>query len=88
MAFAPNVWSQLKGKSADDIVDALGKDGWVLDPESSGAIRVYLKGEGQSRRRITIHYHPRKTYGPNLLKALLADIGWDEKDMKRIKFIK
>lgn len=82
------MWSQLKGKTADDLVDALGRDGWVMDPESSGAIRVYIKGVGQSRKRITIHYHPRKTYGPNLLKALLADIGWDEKDMKRIRLIK
>lgn len=88
MAFAPNVWSQLKGKSADDLVNALEKDGWVMDPESSSAIRVYIKGEGQSRKRITIHYHPRKTYGPGLLKNLLSDIGWDEKDMRRIKFIK
>jgi len=37
---------------------------------------------------VVIHYHPRKTYGPGLLKGLLADIGWDEKDLKRLKLIK
>ena len=37
---------------------------------------------------MVIHYHPRKTYGPKLLKALLADIGWSEADMRRIKLIK
>ncbi len=28
------------------------------------------------------------TYGPKLLKGLLADIGWEEKDLRRLKLIK
>jgi hypothetical protein len=35
-----------------------------------------------------IHYHPRKTYGPKLLTALLNEIGWTEADMRRVKLIK
>jgi hypothetical protein len=41
-----------------------------------------------SRKRIVIHYHPRKTYRPKLLTALLGDIGWSEADMRRVKLIK
>lgn len=39
-------------------------------------------------RRVTIHYHTNKDYGPNLLKALLKAIGWTEHDMRRLKLIK
>lgn len=40
---------------------------------------------GAPNQRITIHYHPKKTYGQHLLKSLLEDIGWSEADMKRLK---
>ena len=30
---------------------------------------------------------PQKTYGPGLMKALLADIGWAEEDLRRLKVI-
>lgn len=63
---------------------ALVKDGWERE-ETSGATQGYYKGEGQ---RVVIHYHPKKTYRPKLLKALIADIGWSEKDLKRLKLIK
>jgi hypothetical protein len=39
-------------------------------------------------RRVQIHYHPQKTYGPKLLKDILGDIGWSEQDMRKIKLIK
>lgn len=39
-------------------------------------------------RRVGIHYHPQKTYGANMLRALLNDIGWTPADMRRLKLIK
>lgn len=84
MKLPKNVWDQLKNKSADDLISALGKDGWVLD-EVKGAQRVYLHPD---KRRVSIHYHPGKTYGKSLLKALLTDIGWSEDDMRRLKLVK
>ena len=84
MKFQKFVWAQLKNKSADDLISALIKDGWVLD-ETGGAERLYRHPDG---RRVSIHYHPKKTYGPHLLKALLEDIGWTEDDMRRLKLIK
>ena len=52
---------------------------------SAGATRAFRDGAG---RRVVIHYHPKKTYGPQLLKALLSDIGWSTDDLKRLKLIK
>ncbi len=84
MAFPSHIWNQLKNTTAKELTKALERDGWKQD-ESRGAILVYLHPDG---RRITIHYHPNKTYGVGLLKGLLSDIGWDEKDFKRLKLIK
>lgn len=83
MSFSQNVWNQPEGITADDLIRALEKDGWTHDT-TQGAVQAYLKNGD----RVTIHYHPRKTFGPNLLKALLADIGWSESDMRRLKLIK
>jgi predicted RNA binding protein YcfA (HicA-like mRNA interferase family) len=84
MSFPPNVWSQIKNKTCDEIISALIKDGWKKD-SSMGSQQIFRKGPGQ---RVSIHYHPRKTYGPALLKGLLNDIGWTEEQMRNLKFIK
>ena len=86
MAFSGNVWNQLKNLTADDLIGALERDGWQHDT-GRGAILVYIKS-GSPNKRITVHYHPRKTYGPKLLKNLLADIGWNDADLRRLKLIK
>jgi predicted RNA binding protein YcfA (HicA-like mRNA interferase family) len=86
MAFSGNVWNQLKNLTADDLIAALEKDGWQRDTGRS-AIFAYFK-RGTTNQRITVHYHPRKTYGPKLLKNLLADIGWNDADLRRLKLIK
>ena len=85
MNYSPNTWNQLKNTTADELVKALKKDGWERDEErAGGAILAFRK----SSERITIHYHPKKTYGPKLLKGLLDKIGWSEKDLQRLKLIK
>ena len=84
MKFPKNIWDQLKNKSSDDIISALAKDGWKPD-ETRGAEQIYRHPDG---RRVSIHYHPGKTYRPGLLKSLLADIGWSIDDMHRLKLIK
>jgi predicted RNA binding protein YcfA (HicA-like mRNA interferase family) len=87
MAFAQHVWNQLKSVTADELIAALKRDGYQQDPASADATIAYIKA-GSPSKRIVIHYHPRKTYGPKLLKALLADIGWSEAEMRRLKLIK
>ena len=84
MSFSKQVWNQLKNKSPKDLMSALEKDGAILDI-TRGAVQVYRYPDG---RRVTIHYHPSKTYGPGLIKALIKDIGWTEEDLRRLKFIK
>lgn len=84
MSFPPHIWRQLKGITADKLIVALEKDGWVRD-EKQGSEFIFRHHDG---RRVSIHYHPRKTYGPKLLKNLLKDIGWVEEDLRRLKLIK
>jgi predicted RNA binding protein YcfA (HicA-like mRNA interferase family) len=71
--------------TADELISALEKSGWVLEPGCTGAIQVYRNAKGD---RISVHYHPKKTYGPKLLKGLLGDIGWTEAELKKLKLIK
>jgi predicted RNA binding protein YcfA (HicA-like mRNA interferase family) len=84
MKFTGQTWDQIKNKTAQDLMSALVKDGAIPDI-TRGAVQVFKYPDG---RRITIHPHPKKTYGPKLLKALIEDIGWTEKDLHRLKLIK
>lgn len=63
MNFSRHVWDQLKNKTCDELIAALAKDGWVVDT-SRGAVQVFRHPD---KRRVTIHYHPGKTYGRRLL---------------------
>lgn len=83
MSFHPNVWNQLKNITCEELIKALKKDDWQQDT-TSGAVQAYKKGQ----RRVTVHYHPGKTYGAKLLKGLIEAIGWTEDDLKRVKLIK
>jgi predicted RNA binding protein YcfA (HicA-like mRNA interferase family) len=85
MSLSASAWKQLKNKSADNLISALLKDGFTLDVNVRTE-RVYRHPDG---RRVSIHYHTGSTtYGPGLLKALLEDTEWSEKDMRRLKLIK
>lgn len=84
MKYSKQAWDQLKSKSPEDLMAALERDGATRDV-TRGAIQVYRYPHG---KRVTIHYHPRKTYPPGLLKDLLNDIGWNENDLRRLKLIK
>lgn len=85
MSFSQHVWNQLKNLTCDDIISGLTRDGWEHDTKS-GAVQVYRNPADGNR--ITIHYHPKKTYGAKLLKGLLNDIGWSDEDLRRLKLIK
>lgn len=50
MSLSKNVWNQLKGITADDLIRALEKDGWTHDT-TQGAVQAYLKNGD----RVTIH---------------------------------
>ena len=84
MQYSRHVWEQLKNLTADDLISALERDGWKRD-EGDGALIPFI--DPATRNRVIIHYHPRKTFGPKLLKALLEDIGWKENDLARLRLI-
>jgi predicted RNA binding protein YcfA (HicA-like mRNA interferase family) len=79
----PEIWDQIKNISADEIVKALEKDGWMLN-RSRGSRLTYLK----DNKIVSIHFHPHKHYGHDMIKDLFQDIGWNEADLKRLKLIK
>jgi predicted RNA binding protein YcfA (HicA-like mRNA interferase family) len=87
MAYAKNVWNQIKNLTKDDIIAALLRDGWVKDPDSRDATIAYIKYTKPKNQRVVIHYHPGTVCGPGLLKHLLNDIGWEVKDLKRLNLI-
>ena len=74
----------LKNLTAKKIITALERDGWVREITSGATLAFYKP----PRKRVVIHYHPNKTYGPKFLQGILEDIGWTEKDMKKLKLIK
>lgn len=85
-----HLWDQLKGITARDLMNA-------LDKPSSGWQRVRVKGSRYvyhnpdrppDKQYVSIHFHPRKGYGPKQLKGLLDTIGWTEDDLRRLKLIR
>jgi hypothetical protein len=61
MAFSPNVWNQIEGIAADELIAALKRDGYEQDPASADATIAYVKHGYPTSKRIVIHYHPGKT---------------------------
>ena len=86
MVFPGNIWDQLKNLTAGDLAKALKKDGWTRDTRG-GSQYIYRK-VSLSPKRVSIHFHPGKTYGAKMLSGLLGDIGWTEDDLRRLKLIK
>ena len=88
MAFATAVWDQIRNITTEELCSALQRDGWAPDCKT-GSIVIYTMGDGEKRRRVSIHRRAKKSYGnKSLLGALLKDIGWSEDDLRRLKVIK
>ncbi|CAD6548874.1 hypothetical protein LMG28727_04903 [Paraburkholderia kirstenboschensis] len=85
MSFPSHVWDQLRSITADELIEALEKDGFRVEP-GPGSIRIYR--HPVSKTRVSVHYHPKKTYGPKMLKGLLDDAGWSIDDLRRLRLIK
>ena len=90
MAYSRPVWNQLKGLTLKELAKALKRDGWT-EESRAGATIGFIKTRGNgaaARRRVVLHVHPGKSFGPRLLTALLDDIGWSEDDLVRLKLIR
>jgi len=86
MSWSRSAWEQIKGVTAGELIRALKRDGWSRDIVH-GQAHVYIRNHSP-RRRVSIHFHPQKTYGEKMLKHLLTDIGWSETDLQRLKLIR
>jgi len=85
MSYPSNIWKQIKNITKARMIDALVDDGFHID-EKIRTERIYRHPDG---RRVSIHYHKgNETFGPSLLKGILKDIGWNGKDLRRLKLIK
>lgn len=85
MGFSKNVWDQIKNVTKDRLIKELLDDGFLLD-EVVKTERCYRHKDG---RRVMIHYHKGSdTFGANLLQKLFKEIGWNEKDIKKLKLAK
>jgi predicted RNA binding protein YcfA (HicA-like mRNA interferase family) len=76
-------YSRLKSLTARRIVNALVRDGFVLDRQS-GAHRHYVHPDG---RRVTVTFHhPGQTFAPKTLKAIIElQAQWTEADLHRLR---
>lgn len=84
MSFPSHLWRQLKNLTADDLIRALDRAKWTCDTKG-GSMRIYISPDGKNR--VSVHYHPKKTYGAKTLQGLLESTGWNEEDMRRFKLI-
>ncbi|MDW8141238.1 MAG: type II toxin-antitoxin system HicA family toxin, partial [Candidatus Bipolaricaulota bacterium] len=75
---------------AHDLISALDKknSGWKLVYIKGSRYVYYNPNRPPAKQYVSIHFHPRKSYGPKKLQGLLEDIGWSEEDMRRLKLIK
>jgi predicted RNA binding protein YcfA (HicA-like mRNA interferase family) len=84
-SYQKHIWEQLKNKTADDLISALLKDGFLPDEEFRTE-RIYRHPDG---RKVSIHYHKgSQTYGAKLMKGLLDVTKWTEKKMRQLKLVK
>jgi predicted RNA binding protein YcfA (HicA-like mRNA interferase family) len=85
MGLPKQIWDQIKNVSKDRLIKALLDDGFLLDEE----VKTERCYRHKDRRRVMIHYHKGSdTFGPGLLQKMLKEIGWSEKDYKRLKLAK
>lgn len=90
MAYSRSIWNQLKGLTLKELARALKRDGWIEESRAGatiGFIKTAANGAA-TRRRVVLHVHPGKSFGPRLLRALLDDIGWSENDLVRLRLIR
>lgn len=70
-----------RGLSARQVVRALEADGFILQ-RVRGSHRIYKHADG---RRVVVAYHALSDSFPiGTLRAMIADAGWQDEDLKRL----
>ena len=74
--------------ACERLMKALEDDAWEKQKVTGNRHPFKKEGNKGKAERVVIHYHKNKTYGQNLLKGLLEDIGWTTEDLVHLKLIK
>ena len=70
-----------RGITARQLIRALHSDGFILR-RTSGSHRIYRHPDG---RRVVVAYHQLSdTFPVGTLRAMIADAGWDEDELRRL----
>ncbi len=77
----------LRGLTARKIINALLRDGFVLDRQAGAHQHYYHSGD---HRRVTVSFHPSgQTFAPKILKAMIElQAHWSEADLRRLKLLR
>jgi predicted RNA binding protein YcfA (HicA-like mRNA interferase family) len=83
----PIDYGRLRSLTAQKLISALARDGFVFD-RSSGAHHIYYHPE--DRRRVTVSFHTSgQTFPIKTLKKMVeVEARWSEDDLRRLKLIK
>lgn len=74
-----------RSTTARQFIRALREDGFALG-RTRGSHRIYRHSDGC---RVVVAYHRLSDSFPiGTLRAMIADIGWDEADLKRLGLLK
>ncbi len=79
-------YAHLRSLTARQIVNALNREGFVLDRQS-GSHQLYRHPDG---RRVTVSFHrPGDTFPPKTLKSMIeVQARWVEADLRRLGLLK
>ena len=73
-----------RGLTARRLISALHEDGFKIQ-RTRGSHHIYRHSDG---RRVVVAYHRLSdTFPIGTLRAMLADAGWTEDDLRRLKLI-
>jgi predicted RNA binding protein YcfA (HicA-like mRNA interferase family) len=80
-------YSQLRGLTAREIVNALIRDGFYLRSHHAGSHRRFHHQDG---RRVTVSFHTSSdTFPPKTLKTIIEQQArWSENDLRRLRLLK
>jgi predicted RNA binding protein YcfA (HicA-like mRNA interferase family) len=74
-----------RGLSARQFIHALEADGFALQ-RVRGSHRIYRHTDG---RRVVVAYHGLgDTFPIGTLRAMIADAGWQDEDLRRVGLLK
>lgn len=74
-----------RGITARQFIQALHAAGFFLKRTSRGSHRIYRHPDG--RRVVVAYHHVSDTFPIGTLRAMIADAGWYDDDLRRLGII-